>query len=155
MPDLDDPADLPEIRRTLREAGIDPEPLSDDEARDAMRQLLKRAIPAPAVPAGSPPVSGRVWLAEALTAGGFQQPEDKDQQATLDDGGPSIHLAILGVLVMRHMSGATPTGWTDEALAERVGFPLDDLRRGQKLLDEVAAEVGRPATPEPRWWLRD
>ena len=40
------------------------------------------------------------------------------------------------------------------ALAARTGMPVEDLRRGQELLDEVAVLVGRPATPEPNWWRR-
>jgi hypothetical protein len=107
------------------------------------------------VPAGSPPIPARVWLAEALTAGGYKEPEDREQHAELDDGGSSVHLAVLGILIMRHMSGARPSGWTDEGLAHRMGLPRQDFTRAQRVLDEVAVEVGRPATPEPGWWLSE
>lgn len=93
-------------------------------------------------------------LGGAAAGGGFRKPEDPEQRARLDDGGPPVHLAVLGVLVMRHLSGARPTGWTDAELAEKVGQREEDLARGQALLDEVAALTGVPATPEPRWWLR-
>jgi hypothetical protein len=59
----------------------------------------------------------------------------------------------LGVLLMRHMSGSRPQGWTDEGLAARIPEPVEDFARAQRLLDEVAEDVGRLATPQPRWWL--
>jgi hypothetical protein len=147
---------MPELRRTLRDAGINPDLLTDDEVRDEMRRLLDRVVPAPAVPASSRPVNGRVWLSDAVTSGGFQQPENPHQLANLGDGGPPVELAVLGLLVMRHLSGSREhaAGWTDEALSRRVGIPLDDIRRGQKLLDDVAALVGREATSAARWWKR-
>ena len=150
--DAPTPRDLADMRDLLRRAGEPVDEMSDDQVVDEMRRRVRASVPAPAVPASSKPISGHAWLADALTAGGFQPPEDKHQHAGLEDGGEPVDLAVLGVLVMRHLSGAAPEGWTDEALAQRTAMPLTDIRRGQKLLDQVAAEVGRPATPSPRWW---
>src|SRR4051794_12708146 len=106
MPDLNDPADLPELRRMLRRAGIDSDELSDDEVRDAMRRLPEQAVPAPGIPAGSPLVSARAWLSDAMTSGGIRRPEDPTQETELEDGGPPIDLGILGILIMRQRSAA-------------------------------------------------
>jgi hypothetical protein len=156
MANLDDPTadDLAEIRNTLRRGGYDVDALTDDEAVATLSDLLEEKIVAPAIPAGSSPVNGRLWLSEALTAGGFRQPNDTEQRAHLGDGGATVHLAVLGMLVMRHMSGSRPPDWTDEALSERVHQPAEDFTRGQKVLEEVAALIGRPATPEHHWWER-
>lgn len=55
---------------------------------------------------------------------------------------------------MRHLSGARPRGWDDNSLAQRIDQPAADFTRGQQLLDQVAEQIGQPATPEPYWWLR-
>lgn len=49
-----DPDDLPQVRETLRQAGIDPTGLTDDEIRATMTRLLDETVPAPAIPAGKP-----------------------------------------------------------------------------------------------------
>jgi len=54
---------------------------------------------------------------------------------------------------MRHMSGSGPPGWTDEALAAKLGDSPENFARAQRVLDQAAEDVGRPASPEPRWWL--
>lgn len=154
MPDLNDPTPehLDEIRRILRAAGQPADSMTDEELVDAMLKRLEEKIPAPTPRAGSKPVNGRVWLHEALTAGGFRQPEDKRQLVELGDGGAPVDLGILGILTMRHLSGTDAPDWSDERLARELGAPIEELRRGQALLDEVAALVGRSATPYPRWW---
>jgi hypothetical protein len=60
------------------------------------------------VRAGTPPVNARRWLTEAFTAGGFAEREDRERRADLGDGGETVHLAVLGVLVMQRPS-ARPT----------------------------------------------
>ncbi len=90
-------------------------------------------------------------MAAAPSAGGFRQPEDHEQRARLDDGGADVRMGVLGLLLMRHMSGARPQGWSDERLADQIHQPVGDLERAQRVLDEVAEAVGRPATPEPHW----
>jgi hypothetical protein len=55
---------------------------------------------------------------------------------------------------MRHMSGTDAPDWPDARLSLETGMPLEDLARGQRLLDDVAALVGRPAMPRPRWKVR-
>jgi hypothetical protein len=54
---------------------------------------------------------------------------------------------------MRHMSGSRSSGWTDESLAARTGDDPANFARGQQVIDEAAEDLGRPATPLPRWWL--
>jgi hypothetical protein len=151
----DDPHErATQARSGLERLGIPTQSISDEVAVHWWGQVLAERIPAPAVPAGSPPVSARAWMAAALTVGGFRQPEDREQRARLDDGGPDVHMAVLGVLLMRHMSAGRPQGWTDEGLAARMPEPAEDFARAQRVLDEVAGEVGRLATPEPTWWLK-
>jgi hypothetical protein len=147
MADLDNPgpADIAEAREVLQNAGYEARAMSDEQAIEAMRSLLAETIVAPPPRAGAPPVNARVWLTEALTAGGFAQPEDREQRADLGDGGESVHLAVLAVLVMRHTTGGKPTGWTDEELADQLKQPVADVKRGQALLDEVAVAAGKPA----------
>ncbi len=156
MTDLNDPTpeDLDEIRDILGAAGEPADAMTDDELVEAMRQRLEEKIPAPAPRAGSKPVNGRLWLHESLTAGGFRQPEDKRQLADLGDGGELVDLGILGIITMRHLSGSDEPDWSDERLAGELGAPIEHLHRGQVLLDEVAALVGKPATPYERWWER-
>ncbi|WCB95504.1 hypothetical protein DSM104299_04252 [Baekduia alba] len=154
MHNLDDPTpeDLEVVRAILRDTHpVDT--MTDDELVAAMSESLAERIPAPAPKEGSAPTNGRVWLHEALTAGGFKQPEDRHQRANLGDGGDTIDLGVLGILVIRHMANAFPPApWTDERLARETGMPVDDLRRGQRLLDEVAADVGREPKLGHRWW---
>jgi hypothetical protein len=133
--------------------GIPAERLSDEQALDLLGQIMRAKIPAPAVPAGSSPINGRAWLATGLTAGGFRQPEDRQQTADLGDRGPPVPLGALAILVMRHLPNARPPfPWTDERLAAGSNRKVDDLRRGQALLDEVAEDVGVPNKLGPRWW---
>lgn len=140
-------------REMLGQAGrLEPE-MTDDEVMAAMGELMRERIPAPAVPSGKPVISGRAWLSDALTAGGFRAPEDRKQRADLGDGGPDVDLGILGILVMRHRSGSRPAGWDNAGLSAQFhGSSVDEFERGQRLLDEVAADLGVTATPEPRWW---
>jgi hypothetical protein len=42
--------------------------------------------------------------------------------------------------------------WNDVGLATRLGGSVENFALGQRLLDEVAADLGVPATPGPRWW---
>lgn len=133
--------------------GLSDDGLSDQQAIETLGQVLRARIPAPAVPAGAPPVNARAWLAAALTAGGFRQPEDREQTADLGDGGPPVPLGALAMVVMRHLAGTRPQrNWTDEVLAAEAHGQIDHLRRAQALLDEVAVEVGRPARLGARWW---
>jgi hypothetical protein len=98
-------------------------------------------------------VNGRAWLAAALTAGGFAQPEDRQQTADLGDGGDPVPLAALAMVVMRHLPNARPPQpWTDERLSAETKLPIDALRRSQTLLDQVAEDVGRPNKLGARWW---
>lgn len=145
--DLDHPgpSDVAEAREVLAKAGQDVDSMDDGEIIEAMRSLLAETIVAPPPRAGSPPINGRVWLTEAVTAGGFAQPEDREQRADLGDGGESVHLAVLAVLVMRHTAGGKPTGWDDNGLAAQLKQPVADVKRAQALLTEVAAATGRPA----------
>jgi hypothetical protein len=145
MPDLDNPtpADLTAIRQALRLAGCDVAAMDDAEVIDTMRELLRSKIPASPIRAGTPPVNGRRWLTESLTAGGFAQPEDREQRADLGDGGETVHLAVLGALVMQRLSGAR---WSDDELAARIHQPSADIRRARVLCNQVAVDVGRPAS---------
>jgi hypothetical protein len=152
MTDINDPDAIGEVRAFLeRRMGIDPATLTDDGVRETARALLKNL--GQTIPAGSPPINGRAWLGAALTIGGFKQPEDRKQRAELNDGGSDVDLAVLAVLVMRYLARSRPkTMWTDEALAAQLHQPVEDLRRSQVLLDEVAGDVGVPSTLGPRWW---
>lgn len=151
MTDLDNPGpeDIAEVREALRIAGREHAGMTDFQAVEAMRTLLGEMILAPPVRSGTPAVNAYRWLTEALTAGGFAAPEDHDQQADLGDGADSVSLTVLGVLVLRHTSGGKPVGWSDEELAAQIKQPVADLLRAQKLLDQVAIDVDRPATPRP------
>lgn len=151
---LDEPSDddLDVIRGILRPT-LPVDSMSDDELVRAMRERLEAQVPAPPVRAGSPPVNARVWLHEALTAGGFAEPEDKFQTAELGDGGAPIDLGVLAALVMRHTSPRDDVDFGDQRLSRELGQPISSLQRGQTLLDEIAVLVGRPATPRARWWL--
>ncbi len=150
------PDNLEQARRILSAAGRLAQGMTDDELIAAASEVMKERVPAPAVPAGRESVNARAWLADALTAGGFRAPEDRKQRADLGDGGPVVDLGVLGVLVMRHRSqgGGRPSDldWDDAGLAARLHQPVEDFSRAQSLLDEVAADVGVQATPEPRWW---
>lgn len=137
----------------LRRLGIPVDNLTNEQAVALWGRFLRARIPSPPVPGGSPPVNARAWAAAALTAGGFVAPEDRRQRADLGDGGPDVDLGIVGVLVMRHMSGSRPGGWTDDALAGQLGDDPENVRRAQKVIDLAADDVGRQATPAPRWWL--
>lgn len=150
---LDDPTpqDLYELRAFLR-GTLPVDDLCDEQLIEAMRARLDAKIPAPPVRAGSGPTNGRLWLHETLTAGGFKQPEDEHHRADLGDGGETVELGLLGLLVMRHMSGSDEPDWSDERLSRESGATVDDFRRGQALLDEVAVAVGCAASPRPRWW---
>ena len=75
-----------EARRQLARMGIPAAALSDEQAIRFLGQILRAKLP-PAIPASTPPISGRAWLSAALTAGGFVQPEDRKQTADLGDGG--------------------------------------------------------------------
>jgi hypothetical protein len=120
--------------------GIPVDNLTNEQAVALWGRFLRARIPSPPVPGGTAPVNARAWAAAALTAGGFVTPEDKRQRADLGDGGPDVDLGIVGVLVMRDMSGSRAGGWTDDATR----WPA---RR------RAADDVGREATPAPRWWL--
>ena len=146
------PDDVALFRDVLKRDGHPVESMSDAKLVEAMRARLREKIPAPAPRAGSRPVNGRVWLHEVLTSGGFRQPEDRHQLANLGDGGEPIPLGALAILTMRHMSDSTDADWSDERLAREANGDVEDLKRGQALLDEVAILVDRPATPFPRWW---
>jgi hypothetical protein len=151
--DVDRQDEADRARDMLRRAGRLEPGMTDDEVMAATGELMRERIPAPAVPAGSAVISGRAWLSDALTAGGFRAPEDRRQRADLGDGGPDVDLGILGILVMRHRSGSRPARWDNAGLAAELrGSSVDEFERGQRLLDEVAADLGVPATPEPRWW---
>lgn len=152
MIDIDDPGVLPELRQFIVSLGLDPSGLTDDEVRARVRVLLDERVPAPAVGLGDGPINGREWFAAALTAGGFRQPEDRDRRAVVD-AGESVHLVVLAILVMRHLPNARPQQpWTDESLAAQSRQPVEDFARAQRLLDEVAADVGVPSRLGARWW---
>lgn len=141
-----------EARRQLERLGIPAGRLSDGQALEVLREILRDRTP-PAVPAGTPPVNGRAWLSAALTAGAFAQPGDRQQTADLGDGGPPAPLGALAILVMRHLANARPPHpWTNERLAIESNGRVDDLRRAQALLDEVAVDVGIPAKLGHHWW---
>jgi hypothetical protein len=154
--DVNDIRDPAVARELLARAGRLKPGMSDDEVVAEARAVLREQIPAPPIPAGSSPISARAWLSDALTAGGFAAPEDRKQRAEIRDGGPSVDLSVLATLVMRHRSrgGARPSGWDDTSLGARIRQPAEDLTRAQKLLDEVADDLGVPATAGPRWWER-
>ena len=101
----DDPNVTPAAtaRAQLRRLGIAVDNLTDKQAIALWADFLRRKIPAPPVPAGSPPVNARAWAAAALTAGGFDAPEGRRQRADLGDGGPDVDFGVIGVLVMRHL----------------------------------------------------
>jgi hypothetical protein len=152
MIDIDDPDALPELRRFIVSVGLDPSGLTDDEVQARVRALLEERVPAPAVGFGDQPINGREWFAAALTAGGFRQPEDRGRRAVVDAGEP-VHLVVLAILVMRHLPNARPPQpWTDESLVAQSGQPVEGFARAQRLLDEVAADVGVPPRLGPRWW---
>ena len=65
----------------------------------------------------------------------------------LGAGGSTVHFQLLAVLVMRHVSGGGPTGWSDDELAVRFHQPVEDLKRAQAVIDEVAADIERPGSP--------
>lgn len=91
-----------------------------------LRVLLDERVPAPAVGFGDGPINGREWLAAALMAGGFRQPEDRDRRAV-----SRRYLVVLAVLVMRHLPNARPQQpWTDESLAAQSGQPVGAAGRG-------------------------
>jgi hypothetical protein len=140
-------------RAEMRRLGIPVDNLTDEQAVGLWGSFLRDRVPAPRVRGGTPPVNARAWAAAALTAGGFVAPEDRRQRADLADGGPDVDLGIVGLLVMRHMSGSRPAGWTDDALAGQLGDNPENVRRAQKVIDLAANDVGREATPAPRWWL--
>jgi hypothetical protein len=71
----------------------------------------------------------------------------------LGDGGPNVDLGVIGVLVMRHLSGSRPKGWTDEALAAQFGDDPENFRRAQQVIDLAADDLGQPAKFGARWWL--
>jgi hypothetical protein len=154
---LDDPTpeDLDAIRDILSHT-MPVERMTDEQLVEEMKLRLEKVVPAPPVRAGAGPVNARVWLHDAVTAGGFKEPEDPDSEpmADLKDGGELIPLGALGMLVMRHTSDTDAANWTDERFAREFRLPIEHFQRGQKLLDEVAALVGRPATPYARWWER-
>ncbi len=155
MHNLDDPTpdDLAVFRDLLRNSHpVDD--MSPMELVSAMQTRLEERIPAPEPRATGRPTNGRLWLHEALTAGGFREPEDKHQRADLGDGGELVDLGLLGILVMRHTSSSSAPDFSDERLSRELGCSVQDLERGQRLLDEVALLVGRPATPAHRWWVR-
>jgi len=85
-------------------------------------------------------------------SGGFRQPEDRSRRAVVDTGEP-VHLVVLAILVMRHLPNARPPEtWTNERLAVQSGRPVEDFARTQRLLREVAADVGVPSRLGSRWW---
>jgi len=141
-----------EARRQLARMGIPAAALSDEQAIRFLGQILRAKLP-PAIPASTPPISGRAWLSAALTAGGFVQPEDRKQTADLGDGGPPVPLGALAILVMRHLPNGKPSvKLTDELLAAQSNGQVDDLRRVQAVLDEVAEDVGIPNRLAYHWW---
>jgi hypothetical protein len=151
--DADREDQVKRAREILQRAGRLDTGMTDDEVVTAAGELMRERIPAPAVPAGTPIISGRAWLSDALTAGGFRAPEDRRQRADLGDGGPDVDLGILAVLVMRHRSGGRPADWDNAGLVAKFpGSTIEEFERGQRLLDGVAADLGVPARPEPRWW---
>jgi hypothetical protein len=152
MIDIDDPGALPELRQFIVSIGLDASGLTDNEVRARVRVLLDERVPAPAVGFGDGPINGRAWFAAALTAGGFRQPEDRDRRAVVGVGEP-VHLVVLAILVMRHLSNARPQEpWTDESLAAQSGQQVEDFARAQRLLDEVAADVSVPPRLGAHWW---
>jgi hypothetical protein len=152
MIDIDDSGALPELRQFIVSVGLDPSGLTDDEVRARVRALLEERVPAPAVGFGDGQINGRECFAAALTGGGFRQPEDRKRRAVVDAGEP-VHLVVLAILVMRHLPNARPQQpWTDESLAPQSGQPVEDFARAQRLLDEVAADVGVPPRLGARWW---
>ena len=152
-PDADEQTTPEEARRQLTRMGLPVDHVSDQAVLELLSQIMRTLVPAPAVPAGSPPVNGRAWLAAALTAGGFRRPEDRKQTADLGDGGEIVDLGILALVVMRHLANARPPrGMSDEFLAVDAGAQIDHLRRTQAVLDEVSEEIDRPAKLGPRWW---
>lgn len=101
-------------REMLQRAGrLDPR-MTDQEVMTAMGELMRERVPAPAVPAGKPIISGRAWLSDALTAGGLRAPEDRRQRADLGDGGPDVDLGLLGVL-----GNASPVRRTTGRIGQR------------------------------------
>jgi hypothetical protein len=150
---MSDPTTPEEARAQLRRLGIPDQNLSDEQALKLLGDLIRAQVPAPPIPARTPPVNGRAWLAAALTAGGWAVPEDRQQTADLGDGRDPVPLAALAFLVMRHLPNARPPQpWTDEHLSAETKLPIDDLRRSQTLLDQVAEDVGRPNKLGARWW---
>jgi len=149
----DDSTNIAHARAELARLGIPVSALTDQQAVTLWGAFLRERIPSPTVPAGSPPVNARAWMAAALAAGGFVAPEDRRQRGDLDDGGADVDLGVVGTVVMRHMSRSRPSGWTDEALAAQLRDSSENFARAQSVLDEVATDVGRPASPAPRWWL--
>lgn len=105
---MSDPTTPEEVRAQLRRLGIPDENLSDEQALKLLGDMIRAQVPAPPIPAGTPPVNGRAWLAAALTAGGFAQPADCQQTADLGDDGDPVPLAALAMVVMRHLPNARP-----------------------------------------------
>lgn len=147
-------AGIQRARLGLERLGIPTSELTDEQAVDFFASIASVGEPGPAVRAGAPPINARAWIGVALTVGAFIEPEDREQLADLNDGGDTVDLGVVVLVVMRHMSGSQPQGWTDEALAARVGETPEAFTRTQQVLDVVAEDVGRPASPAPRWWLR-
>lgn len=80
-----------------------------------------------------------MWLTEALTTGGFFEPDDPDQTAEID--GPVLPLAALAVVVIRRL-GSEPDMPLEE-IAGRVHLPLEQVEFAQAALERVAEDVGR------------
>ena len=150
---MSEPTTPKEARTQLRRLGMPDENLSDEQALKLLGDMIRAQVTAQPIPAGTPPVNGRAWLAAALTAGGFAQPEDRQQTAGLGDDGDPVPLAALAMVVIRHLPNARPPQpWTDERLSAETKLPIDVLRRSQTLLDQVAEDVGRPNKLGARWW---
>ena len=93
----------------------------------------------------------RPWLDEALEKD-LEHPENDRRMVALGDGGPPIPVVVLDVLVLRHKATQARAGWTEHVLARRADLNLEDLQRGQTILDVVAEDLCLPPHLGARWW---
>jgi hypothetical protein len=92
------------------------------------------------------PIDARAWLVRSLRAGALAPAVGGGRLADLGDGGPPVHVGVLIVVTLAHLSGTDRARWPDAELADGIGVTPDDLRRGRALLDAVAAEQGGTAS---------
>jgi hypothetical protein len=156
---LDDPSvdantiKNPIVRAYLERLHISHQQLSDKEAVN-LRYALSGWHVVPRTPAGSAPITARVWLAAALGAHGrYLAPDTFGHPANLEDGGRPIDSVILMALLHRHILTASQPGWDDDALAAQLGLPVGDITRAQAVLHHTASLVERPAPLGPGWWM--